>query len=568
MLLKKYIHNDHTKFKEILSQLEKLNFSKRIIQKDFTLWSNKPDEIVNRLDWVTAPTEYADKYLYLEAFADDVADKGATKVVLLGMGGSSLAPEVFQKVFGNKDKRPELIVLDSTHPASVLQIKENIDFEKTVFIVSTKSGGTVETLSLMKYFYNLYFEKFGQDAGNYFAAITDRGSKLEELAEELNFFYTFLNNPNIGGRFSALTYFGLVPAATIGIDVSLLLNNAKVAEERSLAMSRYDEIPAYVLGTLLGMCANKGKDKLTLIFDEQSEPLGAWIEQLVAESTGKNNRGILPVTGEKIRKPDEYSKDRLFIYTHFKENTEDLLKVKNLERAGFPVVEITLDDIYEVGNLLYVWEYAVAVAGHIMKIQPFDQPDVESAKIAARKTVTEYLEKGTLPELSGGVESKYFKAFFIENVTDTRKLIRKCFENITECFDDYLGRHYVAIQAFLPQSEENINLLNDFQNYLSRKFNVAVTVGFGPRFLHSTGQLHKGDLGNGIFLQITDKPQINIQIPNEPQKPESGITFDILIQAQSLGDREALIGKGRKVLRLELKDSLHNAIEELREFLK
>ncbi len=567
MLVKKYLHDNHDKFTEIISKLEKENFSQRILDKDFTLWSDKPDEIVNRLDWVTAPTEFLEKYLYLEGFADDVINKGISEIVLLGMGGSSLAPEVFQMVFGNEENHPHLTVLDSTHPESVLQIKEDIIFEKTLFIVSTKSGGTVETLSFLKYFYNLYYEKLGDKAGDYFVAITDAGSKLEKLAEELNFFYTFINNPNVGGRFSALTYFGLVPAAAIGVKIPTLLRNAKIAEERSLSLAHYSDNNSYILGALLGMCANKGKDKLTFIFSEQLEPVGAWIEQLVAESTGKNKRGILPVAGETLKTPAHYSKDRLFVYTHFADDTKHLLEVKNLVRAGFPVVEIILEDLYELGNLLYTWEYAVAVAGHIMKIHPFDQPDVESAKIAARKMVSEYLEKGTLPTLNSGVDSNTFTAFYTEKISSAKGLLQKCFENIDDCFDEYLGRSYVALQAFLPRNNSNIQLLADFQNYLSENYKVAVTVGFGPRFLHSTGQLHKGDLGNGIFIQFTDRTNYNLAIPDEPKSNESGITFDVLVQAQGLGDREALISKERKILRLEIKDSLEKVIEELKEFL-
>jgi glucose-6-phosphate isomerase len=567
MLVKKYLHDNHDKFTEIISKLEKENFSQRILEKDYALWSDKPDEIVNRLDWVTAPTEFLEKYLYLEGFADDVIDKGITEIVLLGMGGSSLAPEVFQMVFGNAENHPHLTVLDSTHPESVLKIKENIILKKTLFIVSTKSGGTVETLSFLKYFYNLYFEKFGDEAGKYFVAITDAGSKLEQLAEELNFFYTFINNPNVGGRFSALTYFGLVPAAVIGVKIPTLLKNAKIAEERSLSLAHYADNNSYILGALLGMCANKGKDKLTFVFSEQLEPVGAWIEQLVAESTGKNKRGILPVVGETLKTPANYSKDRLFVYTHFADDTGHLLEVKNLVRAGFPVIEIILEDLYELGNLFYTWEYAVAVAGHLMKIHPFDQPDVESAKVAARKMVAEYLEKGTLPTISNGAESESFTAFYTEKLSSAKELMQKCFENIDDCFDEDLGRSYIALQAFLPREGNNIQLLSDFQNYLSKNYKVAVTVGFGPRFLHSTGQLHKGDLGNGIFIQFTDKPNYNLSIPDNPKSKKSGITFDVLVQAQGLGDREALVSKGRKILRLELKGKLSEAISELKEIL-
>ncbi len=567
MRLKKFLHDNHEKFDSTLRELHEKKFIERILKKDYTLWSDNPAEITNRLAWLFSPEEYLEKKDELTKFAEKIKNDGAEKMVLLGMGGSSLAPEVYQNVFGNFEGYPELITLDSTHPAQIIAVEKELDYEKTYFIVSTKSGGTVETLSLLKYFYGKAKAKFGERAGERFIAITDPGSALEKLADEFSFEKTFLNNPEIGGRFSALSYFGLVPAALIGTDLKKLLSMAKRFAEETVNLEKYEDNYAMILGTFLGIYAEKGKDKLTLISSPKLRPVTAWIEQLIAESTGKSGKGIVPVDARSVEIPARYARDRIFVYTYLDDEDGERLAVENLKRNGFPVVEIALDDIYELGALFYLWEFATAVAGHIMKINPFDQPDVESAKSAARAMTAKFLETGILPDAGEGVYYKNNVYFPKDEVKPLKKLIPEMFCRISECLDDYLGRHYVALQAFLPATDENRAALEKLERFIFEKYNVAVTVGFGPRFLHSTGQLHKGDGGNGIFVQFADKPDFNLPIPNELGDEKSDMTFDVLVTAQSLGDRRALLEKGRNVLRVEISKNLSDAIGQIIEFL-
>ncbi len=568
MRLAKFIHENHASFNSALKTLHDEKFTERIINKDHTLWSETPDEITNRLDWLFSPDEYLKQKDELSEFAEEIKKEGYKSVLLLGMGGSSLAPEVYQKTFGNFEGFPPLYVLDSTHPVQILNTEKKINIAETLFVVSTKSGGTVETLSLMKYFYKKAKEKANGNAGKQFIAITDPGSALEKTAKNFGFRKTFLNNPNIGGRFSALSYFGLVPAALIGTDLKKLLSIAKRFSERTINAENHEENQALILGTFIGTYAEKGKDKLTLVSSPKLKHVTAWIEQLVAESLGKSGKGVLPVDAEKIEIPAKYARDRIFVYTYLEGEDKERLAVENLKRNGFPVLEIVLDDIYELGALFYLWEFATAVAGNIMKLNPFDQPDVESAKKAARKMTSEFLNSGELPQAGEGVYYKNTIYFPKDYVKPLSKLLPEVFCRISECLDDYLGRHYVALQAFLPATEENISALRKFEKFIFDKYNVAVTVGFGPRFLHSTGQLHKGDSGNGIFIQFTDNPDVNLPIPNEMDDENSDMTFDVLVRAQSLGDRQALLSKGRNVLRVEIQNDLMQTINEIISFVK
>ncbi len=568
MRLKKSLHGNHSKFNETLKKLYDENFIERIIKKDHTLWSNSPEEIVNRLDWLFSPEEYLTHLNELNDFAEEIKNAGFKKAVLLGMGGSSLAPEVFMQIFGNFSDYPELLVVDSTHPAQILAVENKLDFANTLFIVSTKSGGTVETLSLMKYFFNKIKSVKGEKTGEHFVAVTDPGSKLQTLAEELHFRKIFLNNPNIGGRFSALSYFGLVPASVIGSDLKKLLNMAKRFSEETINSESSEENYSMLLGTFLGLLAEEGKDKLTLVFSEKLKPAGAWIEQLIAESTGKKGKGILPVLTDSVSIPAKYSRDRIFVYTHTDSDDKKRLAVENLKRNGFPVIEIILDDIYELGAYFYLWEFATAVAGHIMNINPFDQPDVEAAKIAAKEFVNRYIETGETGDAGEGV---YFKnAIYFPNgkVKPLSKMFSELFCKVSDCLDDYYGRPYVAIQAFLENNSTNRKIFERLENYIFSKFNVAVTIGFGPRFLHSTGQLHKGDSGNGIFIQFAERTNYDLKIPDEPGSEEALLTFDALIFAQSLGDRKALLEKGRNVLRIEINENLNEVINQIIEILE
>ena len=386
--------NDEKINESIIHALSKISDEKiveRIWNKDYTVWDDNPGEISNRLGWLDSVDTTSKAISEINEFVQSVIKEGFTNALLMGMGGSSLAPEVFRLTFGVKAGYLDLAVLDSTHPNAVKNFNDSLEFEKTLFIVSTKSGGTVETISFMKYFYNKTLKKLGEDnAGKHFVAITDPGSGLEEMAKELNFRKIFLNDPNIGGRYSALSLFGMVPAALIGVDlVKLLLSTESIVSE----CKSIDNNSAVELGVILGVLASEGIDKTTFITSPEIKFLGAWVEQLVAESTGKNGKEILPVDLEEVLDPEFYSKDRLFVYMKMKNDSTYDTQINALKDADFPIIEIELKDIYDLGKEYFRWEFATVVSGWALGIQPFDQPNVESAKVVARKMMSEYKEK-------------------------------------------------------------------------------------------------------------------------------------------------------------------------------
>lgn len=527
-----------------LSMLEKEKIVERIWKKDFTVWGNKPDEISNRLGWLESIETTSKAISEIEEFVASVRKEGYTNALLMGMGGSSLAPEVFRLTFGVKDGFLDLSVIDSTHPDAVKEFAEKLNPKKTLFIVSTKSGGTIETISFMKYFYTKTVNDLGKNkAGNHFIAITDPGSGLESMAKDLNFRKIFLNDPDIGGRFSALSLFGMVPAALVGVDIK---NFIKRAGSMVNDCKNMRDNSASKLGVLLGVLGTEGIDKLTFISSPQIKYFGAWAEQLIAESTGKNAKGILPVDLETIHSPKEYSKDRLFVHLKLKDDSTYNKDIDNLKDAGFPVIEIELDDIYDLGKEYFRWGFATAFAGWVLGIQPFDQPDVESAKVQARKMMKEFTETGKLTELA---------SVFREKGVSVSGKIKA--DNLKDALDTFLSiieedKSYVAIQAYLKPDDETTDQLQILRTTIQTKYKVATSVGYGPRFLHSTGQLHKGDSGNGLFIQIIDNPINDLPIPSEPGSNENEISFSVLIKAQALGDREALLSNGRNVITFNL----------------
>ncbi len=530
----------------LLDELVHFQIVKRIWEKDYTVWKDKPDEISNRLGWLDLPAGMDSKLSGIEDFVNGVLRDGFKMVVLLGMGGSSLAPEVFRLTFGVKDNHPGMMVLDTTDPVKISEISGKLDLGTTLFLVSTKSGGTVETLSLMKYFYNLVASRFGPGkAGEHFVAITDPGSKLEQIADSFKFRKAFLNNPDIGGRFSALSYFGLVPAALTGVDIRKILEKAKYASEISKKDSNYIAL----FGALTGRLAELGADKLTFLTSEKFKYFQAWAEQLIAESTGKEGKGILPVVDEPALDIDSYSGDRVFVVLKTKNDDSFDQALNQLLQKGFPVFVFELNDEYDLGKEFFVWEFATAVAGWVLKIQPFDQPDVESAKVAARESIRKYAEEGKLP---GPLPDFVFeeKLKFYGNVQGNTPV--EIIDNFIKSNVKNSPESYIAIQAFITPDDDNYKMLQGLREKLTKKYKLACTVGFGPRFLHSTGQLHKGDAGHGIFLQFTYEPEINLPVPVDLGSEESSITFDVLIKAQALGDRQALMNKGRNVLAVDL----------------
>lgn len=516
----------------------------RIWNGDHTVWRPAPDEIANRLGWLRVAEELQAQIGDIQAFVDEVRAAGYTQAVLLGMGGSSLAPEVFRKTFGVASGYLDLAVLDSTDPGAVLNIDRRFDPAKTLYIVSTKSGGTIETLSFFKYFYNRTVEKVGvENAGAHFIAITDPGSTLETLMQQYHVRRIFLNNPDIGGRYSALSHFGLVPAALLGVDLAKLLERARAMMDGCTIPT--SENPGAWLGVILGELAKAGRDKVTLILPPALASFGDWVEQLIAESTGKDGQGILPVVGETLGTPDVYGHDRLFAYLHLEGDDSQAAAVQTLEDAGHPLVMLNLHDAYDLGGQFFLWEFAIAVAGYRLGIQPFDQPNVESAKILARKMVAAYAESGALPPQTVLLAEDGITAYGDLEANNLAAALASFLISVQP-------GDYISIQAYITPDEAADAQLAVLRNRLRTQTHLATTVGYGPRFLHSTGQLHKGDAGNGLFIQFTSDAVEDVSIPDQAGSSASSMTFGILKLAQALGDGEALRQNNRRLLRLHL----------------
>lgn len=526
----------------------------RIWQKDFRIWSEDPAEISNRLGWLDSPGASAALALGIIDFASALREDGYTNALLLGMGGSSLAAEVFSHAFGARPGFLQLEVLDSTHPGAVRSCAERLDPEKTLYIVSTKSGGTVETFSFMKFFYNRTLAKCGcKNAGRHFIAITDPGSGLEKVARELNFRKIFLNDPEIGGRYSALSLFGIVPAALLGIDIRLLL-------ERAATMARHCRASFHGkagvshpgrLGLIMGQLALAGRNKLTFITPGRLAGLADWLEQLIAESTGKAGKGILPVAGEAGLPPDAYALDRLFVYLHLQDDRSRAADVAELRAAGHPVVEISCRDVYDIGAEFFRWEMATAIACWRMGVHPFNQPDVEAAKVLAREILDGYAKDGKLPQPEAGFMAAGLRVYAGGLADNFQTLWPAFFGKDARDFRSR-GHEYIAIQAYVGPGKENRHALHEIRTTLQRRYQAAVTVGYGPRFLHSTGQLHKGDGGRGLFVQILSRFDNDAPIPDQAGANEAGITFATLIAAQAFGDRHALLEKNRRVITVQM----------------
>ncbi|MBI1938948.1 MAG: bifunctional transaldolase/phosoglucose isomerase [Ignavibacteriales bacterium] len=546
-------------------ELKQKRIVERIWEKDFTVWSDKPNEITNRLGWLKSPEVSLEMSDEINGFVETVKKDGYTNVLLLGMGGSSLAPEVFSKTFGTKEGYLNLEILDSTHPEAVLEYAERFDPSKTLYIVSTKSGGTVETFSFMKFFYNQALKKVGKEnVGKHFIAITDPGSGLETVAKQLNFRKIFLNDSNIGGRYAALSLFGIVPATLIGIDIKKLLNNAEVMvcnSEGSNCPVHGDNTPAK-LGVVMGALAEVGRDKVTFITSEKLSFFGSWVEQLIAESTGKLGKGILPVVGEEVLQPTFYSNDRLFVYLKLENDSANDKAVEKLKEAGYPVVEVVLKDIYDLGGEFFRWEMATVISGWKIGINPFDQPNVEAAKILARELLAQYSRDGKLPQPQVSFESDGIKVYSPNNENNFTDLVEEYFGKGDKGFREK-GNQYISIHAYMNPSKELDKHLHTFQTNLQKKYQSAVTVGYGPRFLHSTGQLHKGDAGKGVVIQIISRGEKDAPIPDNAGDDKSSMSFGTLITAQAFGDSQALFKNNRIVISFEIESINHDKIVTL-----
>ncbi len=509
-------------------------------EKDHTLWSSEPQpELTDRLGWLELPSTMEKQAADLRSFAEQVKADGIKHIVILGMGGSSLAPEVFQQTFGNAPGYPELQVLDSTHPAAVKTVEARIDPAHTLFVVSSKSGTTTETNSFFFYFWER-LKQLKSDPGGNFAAITDPGTPLETLAKERNFRATFSAPEDVGGRYSALTVFGLVPAALIGVDLDALLTRARQMSDACRATD--GENPGLTLGAALGELTLAKRDKVTFLCSPSLAAFPSWAEQLIAESTGKERKGIVPVAGEHLASPDRYGDDRLFICLRFAgdENHDLDRRLAALQANGHPVLRIDVRDKNDLGQEFFRWELAVAAAGAAIGIHPFNQPDVQLAKDLAKKAMSEGAKAGAKRKE--------------EVAAADGAALRTA---LTSWMGKKKARDYVAVQAYIQPAGENGAELQNICAALQERLGAATTLGFGPRFLHSTGQLHKGGSRSVLVLQIVDQPADNLAVP------ETNYTFDALIQAQALGDLAALKQRRRRVLRINLGSDTAGGLQRL-----
>ncbi|OGR60001.1 MAG: hypothetical protein A2X34_08870, partial [Elusimicrobia bacterium GWC2_51_8] len=552
------------KLSETLENFSNSNFAGRLWLKDPELWKKddvNKKQIAGALGWMDIPFKMLEKTREIESFALEIRREGFTHAVLMGMGGSSLAPEVLRSVFQNP-KYPKLLVLDTTDPGWIALVREEIDIKKTLFIFASKSGGTIEPSSQFKYFWDLLKKSKTPEPGSRFIAITDKGTGLEKLAKDNKFRKIFTNPSDIGGRFSALSYFGLVPAALCGTDIRKLLRRAVNTAD----LCKTNEIiknPGALLGAMMGTLALEGKNKLTLVMPEKLETFSLWVEQLVAESTGKEGKGVVPVCQEELSDPGNYQNDRFFVRVRLvsASEPEKEAKLEALKAAGHPVYEIVINDPYDLGGEFFRWETATAAAGAVLGINPFDQPDVQTAKTLTINTLARISSGERLPEPKPCFSSAKLSVF----VSKALKTSAGCgdiaeYDDIFRClFSALKENEYLGLLAYLPKTPGVDAELKKLRESVKTRASSATLMSYGPRYLHSSGQLHKGGPDNALFVILTNQAQKDISIPGEKY------TFCQLEMAQALGDFEALESKGRRVLRLHLKHPLVGSLRYLNE---
>ena len=541
----------HTGVQARLKELRQTDFVRRLWAKDPTLWHSDPAQqkiIRNALGWLHVTEQQVHDLPRIKGVAESVRAAGFKHALLLGMGGSSLCPEVFRITFGVVPGYPELHVLDSTVPAQVRSFEKRVDLARTLCIVASKSGTTTEPLLFYRYFFERMRQVKGEKAGENFIAITDPGSLLEKLAQESEFRDILPGVPDIGGRYSALSNFGLVPAAIMGVNVEHLLYRAERMRQRCDSSVPPEDNPGVRLGVVMGELAKQGRDKITFVTSPAVWDLGAWIEQLIAESTGKEGKGIVPVDDEPLGPPEAYGQDRLFAYIRYTGGVDAAqdAKVAALEKAGHPVVRIELADLIDLGEEFFLWEMATAVAGSMLGINAFDQPNVQESKGYTKSFLDGYKKAGRLPE-----EEPILTADGIKVYGDAAN--RQALKG-ADTLEDALKAHfarvqagdYFAVNAFVERTDASRQALQAIRLRVRDKKKVATTLGYGPRFLHSTGQLHKGGPNTGVFLQITSDDAEDLPIPGEPY------TFGVLKAAQALGDFLSLSKRNRRALRVHL----------------
>jgi transaldolase / glucose-6-phosphate isomerase len=548
-----------------IAQLQSSNVIDRLWKKDHTIWRSEEvhrKSILNRLGWLHSVDLMRQNINELLDFAEKIRGAGFTHVVVLGMGGSSLCPDVCRATFGSAKGYPQLLVLDSTNPASVQRIENSISIRTTLFIVASKSGGTTETNMFYKYFYGKVAELKEGDAGGNFVAITDANTQMEKIALEKKFRKIFLNPEDIGGRYSALSYFGVVPMALIGMEVSRILENAS-SMARSCSSTVFKDNPAAVLGATMGEAFKAGKDKLTFIASKQIETFNYWTEQLIAESTGKEGKGIVPIEGEQVQK--EISTDRLFVFLSLKSDKGSFRSLQEkLSAAGQPFVEVELDDASELGGEFFRWEFATSIAAVVLQINPFDEPNVKESKDNTVRVIEEFKKSGVLPKQNPLAEANGL-SIFCEPSYSAQLAKSAAGHSLKEFlhahFRQCVHGDYASVLAYIDQNENNLKMLQLVRSAIGNRTSCATTLGFGPRYLHSTGQLHKGGKQNGVFLLLTAEESVDFKIPGE------AFSFEVLKNAQAIGDYRSLAGRSLRVVRVHLGKNIKDGLDYLHSLL-
>jgi glucose-6-phosphate isomerase len=538
----------------------------RMWAKDASLWTNEDE--AKWLGWLDIVERQQKDLGQFRALAEDVKKAGFEYALLLGMGGSSLCPEVLAETFGKQQGFPRFAIVDSTDPAQVRAAEQSVDLKKTVIIVSSKSGSTLEPNILKQYFMARMKEAVGAEAGKHFLAVTDPGSHMEQVAKADGFRQIFYGDKEIGGRYSALSNFGMVPAAVMGLDVEKLLTRARAAVDAS-HVSEVKKNPAVLLGLILGTAANAGRDKITFFTSPTTYDMGAWFEQLIAESTGKQGKGITPVDLEEIASPDRYGEDRVFAYIRLEgaDNGRLDAAVEKLEKAGQAVVRLAMRDVYDAAEQFFTWEIATAVAGSVIGINAFNQPDVEAAKVETRRLTEAYEKSGKLPQQTPIFDDGQIKLY----ADNGYAAVLHGGQDVGQPeLVGYLRAHlaqlkpndYFATLAFIQRDREHEETLQELRHAVRDNKRVATCLGFGPRFLHSTGQDYKGGPNTGVFLQVTADHAEDVQVPDQKY------TFGVVIAAQAAGDLSVLQQRGRRALRAHLGKDVGGGLKLLRDAIK
>ena len=552
---------------ESLKEIQAKDLVRRIWAKDPTVWHQNSEHqkiIRNALGWLTISQEQLPQIAKLQAVAKDVKDAGFKHVLLLGMGGSSLCPEVLRMTYGVIDGYPELHVLDSTVPSQVRSFEQNVDLSKTLCIVASKSGSTTEPLVFQKYFFERMRQAVGEKAGDHFIAITDPGSLLEGVATKLHFRHILSGVPEIGGRYSALSNFGIVPAALMGLPIDQFLGQAERMRHSCEASVPAQENPGVVLGTALGMLAKSGRDKLTFVTSPALWNLGAWLEQLVAESTGKEDKGIIPVEGESVDVPQVYGQDRVFAYIRYEQGADPKqdAAIKTLEEAGHPVIRVAVGDLINLGQEFFLWEMATAVAGAMLGINAFDQPNVQESKDYTKAHLETFKKEGTLAESTPILADGEVQAFVDEMNEQALKGTSTLDDLVTAHIARLKAGDYFAMNVYVERTDEVHEIFTRIRTKIREAKKVATTLGYGPRFLHSTGQLHKGGPNSGVFVQVTCDDAEDLTIPDEPY------SFGVLKAAQALGDLQSLASRQRRVIRVHVGSDVVKGLTRLEQAIE